>query len=140
MPAHRCTPSPDPRRQGACACGREPEVERRPLRDREFEDRCTQETCIGIHVNTTVLSSFAGTRADRFATTYGSGFPALDRNLEMEALEELADARNYIVWRLDGINRGLFPGQEWKIAELQLALRSVAMGFEQLRSLLSDEQ
>lgn len=102
-------------------------------RTRGFECEITRQVTEGIRVNVESLNLLAGQRADQAEHDYGHDFPELGRPLEREALEELADARNYIVWRLDAIHRGL-DDQEWRVQHLQIALRHVALAFEEIRS------
>lgn len=99
-------------------------------RDREFERLCTRELAGGLGVDVGPLILFAERRADHFAADYGHDFPDLERDLEQEALDELADARNYVVWKLDAIRRELATGD---VEQLQLALKHVALAFEALR-------
>ena len=100
-------------------------------RDRQFERAATREIagCLGMDIEPLIV--FAERRADHFEGDYGHDFPDLSRNLEQEALDELADARNYIVWRLDAIHRGLSGGD---VEQLQIALKHVALAFAALRS------
>lgn len=102
----------------------------RHQRNRGFERELT-ERIVGFVADARALSVFAERRADRAEDEYGQDFPALDRDLEREALEELADCRNYVVWRLDGIHRDLFEGGE-RVEHLQNALRYVALAFNEV--------
>jgi hypothetical protein len=104
-------------------------------RDKAFEATVVREMTRGIRVDPEPLIHLAQTRADRFAHDYGRDFPDLTRNLEHEALEEIADAVNYVVWRLDAIRRGVDLA-EWKVAHLQIAVRHFALAFEELRATL----
>jgi hypothetical protein len=99
-------------------------------RNREFEDRATRELSRGLLVDVAALNAFAGRRADQGASDYRCDFPDPERDLEREVAEELADARNYLVWRLEQINRGLHDGH-WKVCHLQRALRCVVLAFEE---------
>lgn len=103
------------------------------LRDREWEREATQRIA-GDMVDVAALNALAERRADDGAAVYGFDFPALDRDLEREALEELSDCRNYLVWRLDGIRRDLYDDDDPdRIANLHLALRGLAQVFEAVR-------
>src|SRR5581483_5124657 len=101
-----------------------------------FEDEATRYIVSGTAVDPTPINALAGSRADRAQQEYGHDFPSLERDLEREALEELADARNYIVWRLDAINRGLCGGA-WRVEHLQRALRNVVVAFDDVRQALA---
>ncbi len=100
-------------------------------RDREFEPRAIREIagCLGVDLEPLIF--YAGRRADAGQADYGRDFPDLSRNLEQEALDELADGTNYIVWRLDAIRRGLCGGD---VEQLQIALKHVALAFAALRA------
>ena len=100
-------------------------------RNRDFERRATREIGGTLGVNIEPLIVFAERRADYFQADYGHDFPDLERNLEQEALDELADARNYIVWKLDAIHRDLCEGD---VEQLQIALKHVALAFAALRA------
>lgn len=100
-------------------------------RNRDFERRATREIAGALGVDIEALIAFAERRADHFEGDYGHDFPDLSRNLEQEALDELADARNYVVWRLDAIHRGLCGGD---VEQLQIALKHVALAFAALRT------
>ena len=95
-------------------------------RDREFEQRAIREIagCLGVDVEP--LIAFAQHRADIGQAEYGHDFPDLARNLEHEALDELADAAIYVVWQLDAIHRGLHDGD---VERLQIVLKHVALAF-----------
>jgi hypothetical protein len=101
------------------------------VRNRDWERRCTREIAGALGVDIEPLIVFAERRADYFEGEYGHDFPSLDRNLEQEALDELADARNYVVWKLEAIHRGLAAGD---VEQLQIALRHVALAFAALRA------
>jgi hypothetical protein len=103
-------------------------------RDVGFELLLLRELCAGLNIDTSILARLAAHRADAGADEYGHDFPDLQRDLELEGLEEGADWSNYLRWRLDGIRRGLFPGQEWKVEHLQAALRHIALAFEATRA------
>src|SRR5579884_1187794 len=87
---HVCRESYNPRNAGWCSCGRRLAVPSLPRRDREFERELTQRI-VGALVDANALTVFSERRADRAESEYGHDFPALDRDLEMEAAEELAD-------------------------------------------------
>lgn len=131
----RAVEAANPRHRGWCVrCGKSVDEHNRiPLeRDREFEDLTTRELATGL-ADPEPLIAYARKRADRAQAEYGHDFPDTTRDLEVEALDELADCRNYIVWRLDGIRRGLFPNDHWRVPHLQMALRGVITVFEQLQ-------
>lgn len=100
-------------------------------RNREFERRATREIAGGLGVDIEPLIAYAERRADVCQEEYGHDFPDLKRNLEHEALDELADARNYIVWKLDAIHRERLTGD---VEQLQIALKHVALAFAALRA------
>jgi len=104
-------------------------------RDREFEREAVRHITAGIRVDHDALTVYSQTRADQHASEYGHDFPAADRNLDREALEELGDATNYVTWALDRVRRGL-DDQEWKVAHRQIALRHIALAFDELRKTL----
>ena len=101
-------------------------------RDRTFERRLTRELSAGLSINPEPLIVMAEQRANLFGYEYGHDFPSLERNLELETLEELCDAKNYIGWRLEAIHRGLCEDED-RTSHLQAALRYVALAFEEVR-------
>ena len=88
-------PSPNPREAGCVRCGRT--LDRQPGERPRDEDRertltaMASETIEDGHRVATSLSNYADMRAH-------DGGVRLGRNLRVDALEELADARNYLVW------------------------------------------
>lgn len=130
--------SPNPRTVGwCCKCGKK--IPRHELRrDVTFEREMTRTRANGLKIDPEPLNIYAEARAGRGAVDYGTDFPGSSRCLFTEALQELADARNYIVWQLDVIRRsddGHDDGQ-WRVEPLQRALASVALAFEDVRSCL----
>lgn len=103
------------------------------LRDRGWEREALQRIA-GDMVNVGPLMMHAQRRADEGAEVYGFDFPDLSRNLEQEALDELADCTNYVLWRLDGLRRSLYDDDDPdRIANLHLALRGLAQVYEAVR-------
>lgn len=124
-------PSANPRKAGWCVkCGKA--LPRRADRDIAAECAMTKEIAT---VDVTALNRMATERAAQGALNYGTGAPELSRDLERDALEELADCRNYLVWRLDQIQRGIRDDMLWAVPNLQLALRSTAIAFDALDGL-----
>jgi hypothetical protein len=80
------------------------------------------------------LVCLAARRADFGEREYGKGFPVSERDLIVEAEQEIGDLANYLVWSLDRIRRGLDPN-EWRAAGLQAALRHTVLAFEEIRKL-----
>jgi hypothetical protein len=127
-------PSANPRYSTTCVkCGRP--MPGLPARDREFERQATRELCSGLSIDVEALIVYAERRADSGEANYKRDFPDLSRNLRDEALQELADARNYIVWALDAIRRDL-DDEQWRTEPLQEALPLIAMAFEKVREAL----
>lgn len=95
------------------------------IRDRERERELTLQAAALERATAHRLVAFADQRA-------GDGPVELeDRDLTLEALEELADARNYIVWRL----RQLREADTVDIGEItrtRRALGLVAAAYESL--------
>lgn len=122
----------NPRLKGFCVrCGRKiPEPIRR---DREWEAQATREMTRGLALDPEPLIAFATRRADSAQQEYGCDFPNLDRDLGLETADELADARNYVVWWLDAIRRDLAEGGD-RVVHLQRALRHIALAFDEVRS------
>ena len=108
-------------------------VAQRLERDRAGEREITDEIGGTLSVYTGAINQMAEQRADTASDEYGAGFPLLSRNLEREGLEELADCRNYIVWRLQSLLWELVE-DDGRIPHLQTALRHVVMAFEELRA------
>ncbi|GAC1522495.1 MAG: hypothetical protein NVS3B1_07940 [Marmoricola sp.] len=105
-------------------------------RDRLFECNITRQIAGTIGVDVEPLNQFAEQRADGVGESeYRSDFPDLARNLTREACEELADARNYLVWRLDAHHRGLIDGPSEDVEQLQIGLRHVVLAFEAIRTI-----
>lgn len=129
--AHKCRQSHDPRNAGHCACGRKLE---RLERDPEWERDLLRHVATGLNADVGALILFARKRAEIGERNYGEAFPAPNRDLMLEAKEELGDGTNYIMWKLDRIRRGLDEAEEWRVPGLQIALRHVALAFEEIRS------
>lgn len=105
-------------------------------RNPAFERELTRQMGRGLRVDVEHLNRLAGQRACTLgAAEYGSGLPEVSRDLEREAIDEMADARNYLVWRLDQIHRGLVE-DDGRTEHLQIALRHVALAFEEIRRAL----
>lgn len=98
-------------------------------RNRLFEREATREIASTLGASIDDLNMLAERRADQ----YGDEFPDPTRNLELDALEELADCRNYLLWRIESIHRGVHDRID-KVPHLQLALKHVALAFEAVRA------
>lgn len=94
-----------------------------PARDLEFERDWTRQAGESIHVDVDDLIRFAESRA--------GGVPVRQlqtRDFTREVLEELADARNYLVWRAQQeLGRAVPDGEV--VGEVARALQSVAVAF-----------
>ncbi len=106
-------------------------------RDPAFEALMVRELAGGLGIDVTALNTFADRRAQAGAVAYGEDFPNVQRNLELDALEELADCRNYLCWRLEQIHRGIVDDED-RTAALSLALKHVANAFEAVRAAYRD--
>lgn len=128
MSGHRCRESEDPRRKGHCACGK-PVV--KLLRILQVEREFTQEACRG-HVDASRLIEHAETRSKALCREYVRDpmeiLPGLNRLRETR--EELADARNHLVFFAQEK-----LGDEELLGELQLVLRDVARAYDRLARL-----
>lgn len=128
---HAYMESSNPRMAGLCACNR-PECEHpQPttrLRDLEDERELTYEAARGA-VDPAPLIEFAETRAG--GSLSGEYVPTanlvtLTRDRVRETQEELADARNHIVWWLQAS-----PGHP-KAQDVFLALRHITYAYDLL--------
>jgi hypothetical protein len=100
-----------------------------PPRDIAFERRWTSLAASTVHADGARLSDFAEARAGRDPV-----HDLANRNFARETLEELADARNYLVWWLEQLATAPGPPDELagEISEaLGMALAAVASAFEQ---------
>lgn len=68
------------------------------MRNRDFERELTSWVAKQAGVNSDSLSAFAEARADAGAREYGDDPMDWERSYLLEALEEIADARNYACW------------------------------------------
>lgn len=124
-------PAANPRLAASCCkCGKLLDL---PTRDRAWEREATQRIA-GDMVDVSGLTVMAQRRADQGQAVYGFDFPALDRDLEQEGMEEAADGCIYAIWRLDGIRRDLYEGDEERIANLQMAVKGFTIAFNALRN------
>lgn len=98
-------------------------------RDISFERRWTTLAASTVHADGSRLSDFAEARSGRDPVR-----EIATRNFARETLEELADARNYIVWWIEQLATAGGPDDELsgEISEaLGMALAAVASAFEQ---------
>ncbi len=129
--AHTYHESANPRCAGKCACGHGPEDHPQPtsrLRDLEYEREITHEAARGV-VDPSALIEFAETRAGgSLSGEYVSNaqLVTLTRDRIRETQEELADARNHVVWWLEAN-----PGHA-KSHDVFLALRHVTLAYDLL--------
>lgn len=103
----------------------------REERDPQFEQQLTRWLAEGLSVDVEPLIVHAQWRADKAEAEYGKGFPDASRDLVKEAIEELLDCRNYIVWKLEQIHRS--DDDSASTDPLQSAMRHVILAFEDLR-------
>jgi hypothetical protein len=99
-----------------------------PPRDIGFERRWTALAASTVHADGTRLSDFAEARAGR-----GPVRDISTRNFAREVLEELADARNYLVWWIEQLATAPGPPDELagEISEaLGQALAATALAYE----------
>ncbi len=103
-------------------------------RDRGFERETTNRAATGLGIDVEALNRLAEARADGLGhEAYGRDFPDIGRDLRREAIEELLDARNYVVWLLDAMQRGwILAVNEDRTRHLQAALRHVILAFEEI--------
>jgi hypothetical protein len=94
-PQHRCVESLDPRRRGQCSCGR-PIIRGLRERDIRLERELTATAAASVGLTDMGLSDFADARAL-------PGGVRADIDPDREAMEEYADARNYLVWGIEPI-------------------------------------
>ena len=97
-------------------------------RDRAFECELTSRIS-GEFVSADAINRHAQGRSDSLGDDI-SLIPV--RDFVLETLEELSDARNYIVWQLQLIHLNLLE-DDGQVELLQTALRSVVFAFEELR-------
>lgn len=96
MQGRECSPHPNPRFSGKCVrCSQRLYVQPVYNRQPPVEDAYVQEIATGLGLDATALNAFANARAH-------DGPVLLDRSLRHEFLEEVADGRNYLVWRVLG--------------------------------------
>lgn len=109
------TPVDEPRRNGG------------PPRDIGFERRWTALAAASVHADGARLSDFAEARAGR-----GPVRDLAMRQFAREVLEELADARNYLVWWVEQvIAAGEHDELSGEITEaIGQALAAVALAYE----------
>lgn len=96
-----------------------------------FEQELTRHLATGLSVDVESINRFAGDRANNGAGEYGTGFPERSRDLPREALEEIADLRNYLVWALERVHRGHAP-DGLHVGHLQCALRHTILAFDEV--------
>lgn len=92
-------------------------------RNVDFERTATEQYAHGMDVDE--LIRFSQARAD----AHGPTRPARPQGLRREVLEELADARNYLVWWLQAIHHDEIEGDPDAIGR---SLAAVAVAWEAL--------
>lgn len=132
MSAHTCRESENPRHKGYCACGKRmgpatPKLLRILALEREF----TEEACRGV-TNPIGLITHAETRCQALSAEYVEDPLEIRRGLDrlLEAREELADARNHLVFDMQE-----HLGDEERLNELLYIVQGIAILYNRLAKL-----